>query len=129
MTADAVLAAVAGLVDRVLAPSARPPALELLVVVAAVAVVVLVPRSWRVLRHGVTIVHEAGHGFKQCIRAGDVPAGLPAHGNQYESAGSHCNTPVKKCLMYESGPQRTAIHRFCDVCHPYVVVQDMSALA
>ncbi len=73
-----------------------------------------------------TIDHEVGHSFKQVTKV--RPAGIPAHPNQYDKDGSHCNYNNKSCLMYESGPQATAIHRYCSICHPYVLVQDMSSV-
>lgn len=29
------------------------------------------------------------------------------------------------CVMFDSGPQANAIHKFCDTCKPYVLLQDM----
>jgi hypothetical protein len=28
--------------------------------------------------------------------------------------------------MYESGPQPGSLNRYCDVCHPYLLLQDFS---
>ncbi|HEY1931753.1 MAG TPA: hypothetical protein VGG99_07070 [Acetobacteraceae bacterium] len=33
------------------------------------------------------------------------------------------NTP---CVMYDSGPQPTGLHKYCSVCTPYLLAQDMS---
>jgi hypothetical protein len=71
-----------------------------------------------------TINHELGHSFKQVTKV--RPAGVPAHPHQYDKAGSHCNYKDKSCVMYESGPQPVHLDRYCPVCHPYVLVQDMS---
>jgi len=71
-----------------------------------------------------TINHEVGHSFKQVTKV--RPAGIPAHPHQYDRQGSHCNYTNKSCLMYESGPQPAALNRYCPVCHPYVLIQDMS---
>ena len=71
-----------------------------------------------------TINHEVGHSFKQVTKV--RPAGIPAHPHQYDRQGSHCNYTNKSCLMYESGPQPASLNRYCPVCHPYVLVQDMS---
>lgn len=71
-----------------------------------------------------TINHELGHSLKQVTKV--RPAGVPAHHLQYDSQGSHCNYTNKSCLMYESGPQPLSLNRYCPVCHPYLLVQDMS---
>ena len=73
-----------------------------------------------------TVSHEIGHGFAQTPTAASRHASLPNHPNQYLSNGSHCNFGAKKCVMYESGPQATAIHRYCEKCHPYMSVEDMT---
>jgi len=79
-----------------------------------------------------TIAHEVGHGFGQVVKAADRPTGAPAHPNQYisydsdgMSTGSHCNHATNKCVMYQSGPIAGSLDRFCDVCHPYMLVHDM----
>lgn len=66
MTPDGVLAALAALWVRVVAPSPAPGALDLVLVPGLVAVVLCTP-AWPHLKHGVTIVHEAGHGFAATI--------------------------------------------------------------
>jgi len=73
-----------------------------------------------------TINHEVGHLFSQAARTS--PTGIPAHPHQYDKNGSHCKYRNKSCLMYESSPQAAALHRYCPVCHPYVLVQDMSSV-
>jgi hypothetical protein len=73
-----------------------------------------------------TINHELGHSFKQVTKV--RPTGVPAHPHQYDKQGSHCNYQNKSCLMYESGPQAVHLDRYCPVCHPYVLVQDMSSV-
>jgi hypothetical protein len=71
-----------------------------------------------------TINHEIGHSFKQVSKP--PPTGIPNHPHQYDKDGSHCSYQNKSCLMYESGPQPIHLDRYCPVCHPYVLVQDMS---
>lgn len=71
-----------------------------------------------------TINHELGHSLKQVTKV--RPGGVPAHHEQYDSQGSHCNYQNKSCLMFESGPQPASLNRYCPTCHPYVLVQDMS---
>lgn len=58
--ATAVLAAI---VARIAASSPAPAPLDDLVVALLVALAVAWHPLWRRLRHGITIVHEAGHGF------------------------------------------------------------------
>jgi hypothetical protein len=69
-----------------------------------------------------TINHELGHSFSQVAKV--VPTGAPAHPHQYDKNGSHCDYTAKKCVMYESGPQPGSLNRYCEVCHPYVLVQE-----
>ncbi|HEV7623136.1 MAG TPA: M50 family metallopeptidase [Amnibacterium sp.] len=64
---SAVTALLAALVGRVLAASPVPGPIDGLVVGLAVAAAVLWHPTWRRLRHGITIVHEAGHGFAATI--------------------------------------------------------------
>jgi hypothetical protein len=71
-----------------------------------------------------TIGHEIGHSLKQVTKV--RPAGIPAHPKQYDKNGSHCKAHSNNCLMYESGPQPAGLNRYCPVCHPYLLVQDMS---
>ncbi len=73
-----------------------------------------------------TINHELGHSFKQVAKS--PPSGIPAHPKQYDSQGSHCSYKNQSCLMYENGPQPAALNRYCPVCHPHVLVQDMSTV-
>jgi hypothetical protein len=74
-----------------------------------------------------TINHELGHSFAQVAQVanGKQPAGIPGHPLQYEQDGSHCNYQDQSCLMYECGPQPIHLDRYCEVCHPYVLVQNM----
>jgi hypothetical protein len=69
------------------------------------------------------VSHELGHAFFQVPEA--PPAGVPAHPHQYLNRGSHCSHDTDKCLMYHTAPIVGSLERFCDVCHPYVLVQDM----
>lgn len=72
-----------------------------------------------------TITHEIGHSFGQVPKVGAQHASLPAHPNQFMGQGNHCNWNTNKCVMYESGPVPGCINKFCEVCHPYLLVQDM----
>lgn len=78
-----------------------------------------------------TIAHEIGHAFKQVIKgdpAGGV-AGVPAHPKQMDlGQGNHCREQTNKCVMYDSGPIAGSLNRYCDVCHPYLLVNDMSEI-
>lgn len=80
-----------------------------------------------------TIAHEIGHGFGQTVEHGVQPAGIPNHPNQYLSydsdgdcTGSHCNKDTDKCVMYQSGPVAGSLNQYCDACHPYMLVHDLS---
>ncbi|HEY8318020.1 MAG TPA: M50 family metallopeptidase [Amnibacterium sp.] len=64
---NAVAAVLAALGARIAAVSPAPGPLDLLVVGVVVAAAVLWHPLWRRLRHGITIVHEAGHGFAATI--------------------------------------------------------------
>lgn len=71
-----------------------------------------------------TVNHETGHSFKQVtpIRPGNAPA----HPLQYPNQGNHCAYDNSSCVMFESGPQPGSLNRYCPVCHPYLLVADMS---
>jgi hypothetical protein len=71
-----------------------------------------------------TIVHEVGHKFGQVPRS--TPPGVPLHSLQYSKSGSHCKYQNASCIMYASGSQPGSLNKFCPVCHPYVLIQDMS---
>ncbi len=73
-----------------------------------------------------TINHEIGHSFNQVAKVN--PAGIPAHPKQYDKQGSHCDYKDKSCLMYENGPQAKALHKYCPICHPHVLVEEMSTV-
>ena len=73
-----------------------------------------------------TINHETGHAFLQATAT--RPGSAPAHPLQYEKSGSHCAFDAKKCVMYESGPIAGSLNRYCPVCHPYLLVADMSTV-
>ncbi len=83
-----------------------------------------------------TINHELGHSLSQVPvpTAGLRPKnpmhdkGIPAHPLHYENQGPHCDYQNKSCLMYESGPQPNSLNEYCPVCHPYVLVQDMTKM-
>lgn len=74
-----------------------------------------------------TIVHEIGHAFNQIMHA--QTEGIPAHPNQADRGqGNHCQTNTNKCVMYDSGPIPGSLNRYCDVCHPYLLLVDMQKL-
>lgn len=79
-----------------------------------------------------TINHESGHAFGQVAtysKAKSKSTGIPKHSEWYDPVdGPHCKYQNKSCLMYESGPQPKSLNRFCPICHPYVLVQDMSSV-
>ncbi len=72
-----------------------------------------------------TINHEIGHSLKQ-VPSRPNADGNPDHQHWYLKDGDHCKYTNKSCLMYESGPQPASLNRYCPVCHPYVLVQDMT---
>lgn len=65
-------------VGRITAVSAPPDRLHLLLTAGAVVLAIAVPRVWRLLRHGITIVHEAGHGAAATL-TGRRLAGIRLH--------------------------------------------------
>lgn len=78
-----------------------------------------------------TIVHECGHAFRQVIHPGNqLPEG-PTHPNSQQGQGWHCfwHEPgvAEKCVM-DPVVQSDAdgIHRFCEVCHGFMVIEEMS---
>lgn len=74
-----------------------------------------------------TLVHEIGHSFNQVKHVQDE--GVPNHPNQMDlGQGNHCRTATNKCVMYDSGPIAGSYSRFCDVCHPYLQLVDMTQL-
>ena len=48
--------------NRVWAPNAPLPPLTTWLTLAAAVLLVIVPQAWKLTRHGITIVHEGGHG-------------------------------------------------------------------
>lgn len=75
-----------------------------------------------------SIVHEVGHAFNQ-VPEGSVD-GVPAHPIQKNKGqGNHCHYLDDKCVMFDAGrPDGYSINKFCEKCHPHVLVQDMSKL-
>lgn len=59
----ALVAVLAGIWQRIVAPSPAPTAVDVVVVTVVVAASLVPQPTWRRLKHGITIVHEAGHGF------------------------------------------------------------------
>jgi hypothetical protein len=76
-----------------------------------------------------TVVHELGHAFFQT--GGVAPtAGIPPNPNYIlDPTGPHCTHNVNKCVMFTSGPIAGSLNRYCPDCHPYLLVQDMSAIS
>lgn len=68
----------ADVVGRITAVSAPPERLQLLTTAAVVLLAIAVPRTWHLLRHGITIVHEAGHGAVATL-TGRRLAGIRLH--------------------------------------------------
>lgn len=78
-----------------------------------------------------TIAHEIGHAFKQVVKGNPAAGitGLPSHPHQMDlGQGNHCRHLVNKCVMYDSGPIAGSLNQYCDVCHPYLLVQDMTEI-
>jgi hypothetical protein len=82
-----------------------------------------------------TITHEFGHSFNQTPRPGAQPASVPKHPDQKDRGqGNHCQVNIGKdapsketkytCVMYDSGPMKWGLHKFCAKCHPYLQVED-----
>ena len=75
-----------------------------------------------------TIVHEMGHAYDQVNHKGPAK-GIPKHPVQVDlGQGNHCHHLTNKCVMYDSGPIVGSLNRFCDVCHPYLLAQDMTKI-
>jgi hypothetical protein len=78
-----------------------------------------------------TIAHEIGHAYHQVIEGSPAGAvkGVPKHPNQKDMGqGNHCRNLVNQCVMYDSGPIATSLNRYCDMCHPYLLLQDMTSI-
>jgi hypothetical protein len=80
-----------------------------------------------------TITHEFGHSFNQTPRPGKQPDSLPKHPKQKDRGqGNHCQLNDGKegkktkylCVMYDAGPMKWGIHKFCPKCQPYVLAED-----
>lgn len=80
-----------------------------------------------------TITHEFGHSFNQTPRPGKQPKSLPKHPKQKDKGqGNHCRVNGGKagkkikyeCVMYDAGPMKWGIHKFCPKCQPYVLAED-----
>jgi hypothetical protein len=67
-----------GLWSRLTAEQPSPPLWTVILALVAALAVVLVPVLWRIARHAVTIVHEAGHGFAATL-SGRRLAGIRLH--------------------------------------------------
>jgi hypothetical protein len=90
--------------------------------------IMIVYDSTNVPDYNDSVAHEIGHSYNQVPVFGKQPEGSPDHPNQFAGQGNHCNFGNKKCIMYESGPQSTAIHQFCEKCEPYLMLQDLSQM-
>ena len=78
-----------------------------------------------------TIVHELGHAYYQVVEGNPAwgVAGVARHPKQKDlGQGNHCRHLTNKCVMFDSGPVVGSLNRYCDVCHPYLLVQDMSSI-
>ncbi|MBP8307703.1 MAG: hypothetical protein KAY46_10590 [Burkholderiaceae bacterium] len=88
-----------------------------------------------------TIAHEVGHAYAQVMYPGATsphgravpvqartgPLKVPEHPNARDrKQGNHCRHLVNMCVMYDSGPTKGSMNKFCPVCHPYLLVVDMS---
>jgi hypothetical protein len=80
-----------------------------------------------------TITHEFGHSFNQTPRPGKQPKSLPKHPKQKDKGqGNHCRVNDGKegketkfqCVMYDAGPMKWGIHKFCPKCQPYVLAEN-----
>lgn len=86
-----------------------------------------------------TITHEFGHSFNQTPLPGAQPGSpsIPAHPNQADAGqGNHCR--VNKgvallsgdtkytCVLYDEGPMKWGLHKYCKTCHPYLLVEDFN---
>lgn len=82
-----------------------------------------------------TIAHEFGHAFGQAhgishpsSTAVPPPPTIPLHPNSTNTgAGCHCGNTA--CLMFASGPQAAATHKWDQDCHPYLLVEDLSKIS
>jgi len=90
-----------------------------------------------------TIAHEVGHAYSQvmypstttphneavAVQAQTNPMKVPQHPNSKdEEQGNHCRHVRNICVMYDSGPTEGSLNRYCDICHPYLLVLDMSKI-
>lgn len=75
-----------------------------------------------------TVVHELGHAFNQTNPAAPA-ANIPINpGYIATSTGPHCNHGGNICVMFTSGPIAGSLNRYCDGCHPHLLVADMAQL-
>lgn len=93
----------------------------------------IVYNSADIVDYNDTVTHEIGHAFNQTPGPNKQPdpTHIPSHPNQADRGqGNHCqeSDPAGQpiCAMYDSGPliNATALHRFCDICHPYLIAED-----
>ena len=84
-----------------------------------------------------TVVHELGHAFRQTADGWTVPkgakapaAGIPVNPNFIDdlNGGPHCTFNTNKCVMFTFGPIAGSLNKYCDDCHPHLLVQDMTTL-
>lgn len=84
-----------------------------------------------------TVTHEFGHSFNQTPRLGAQPGNpaIPSHPTQADAGqGNHCrvnkggsgNKTKFTCVMYDSGPMKWGIHKYCKTCSPYLLVEDFN---
>jgi hypothetical protein len=87
--------------------------------------IMIVYDSSQVPDYNDTISHEIGHALEQTPNS--VKETIPAHPN-WDDLGQGVHCLKTKCIMYKSGPQADASHLFCEDCHPYMDVQNMTKL-
>ena len=100
-----------------------------------------------------TVIHEIGHSLHQTPKPPAQPTGMPDHPYWNEGMGTHCSYPEvptnrgdptidqdpeysngapsstwAACVMYSTGAVPLAGHRFCQVCHHYLLPEAMRTL-
>jgi len=80
-----------------------------------------------------TLVHEIGHSVNQTPSDGRQPSSIPNHPAYFPSDGGHCwngyyDKPKRHCCVMYSCSDSSCIHRFCDMCAPYLLAEDMSSI-
>jgi len=81
-----------------------------------------------------SVAHEIAHAFGQ-VHGIDAPskpaipppANVPRHPNS-TNTGSGCHCGNRACIMFASGPEPSASHKFDRACHPYLLVENLSRI-